>query len=451
MVRPFRLSRSSALLMTMWGIAALQAQLISGAFTFQDPPSTLVLYGTRGADHPAMDTVAISRTGAFKFPDRDYPPGFYQLGINDTDRVDIILDPREPALELQFAERPLQRNVIILRSAENQRMWAYKHYSRAGQAMISGIHEQRASASPRDAALLERLDRQEATTRADLDRALDSLVLLDPLGQFAFAVASDRRLKAATVLGPAPLLEAFDFSDPRLLRSSAYAKAVVYYLQSSPLIDERSFHRACDALLTAAAGDTATWSYMRKHLVELFATYGPDDVAQYLVEGYVVGPRAVVPPERDVLHMAAEQLRLVPGAAAPDMILVKPGHRDTLFLKDQVPDHSFTVLFFYSSTCDHCHDQMPGLRQLVLDMDPEDLLVIGIALDATVEEFNETLVHEQINWPCYTELKGWGVQGAKDYNVKATPSIMVLDRQGRIAAKPMDHVALRAFLEEGLR
>ena len=51
-----------------------------------------------------------------------------------------------------------------------------------------------------------------------------------------------------------------------------------------------------------------------------------------------------------------------------------------------------------------------------------------------------------VNWPCYTMVMGWGDPAAKAFNVKATPSMFVIDRAGRIVAKPMDHEELRAFL-----
>lgn len=447
---PYELLRALSMLLLACTLDAVHAQVISGTLDLPNRPSTILLYGTRGADHPVLDSAHLGPTGAFRFRARPFPTGFYQLGINDSDRVDIILDSREAALEVHFSGRPLQRNITVARSGENQRMWTFKRYSRAGQATIAAIRDQRAAASPRDTALLSRLDRMEADAKQQLDQALDSLVRIHPDGQFAFAVDMDRKLQAAVSAGPAAILGSFDLSDPRLLRSAAYTKALVYYLQSSPVVDENSFHRACDSLLRAAAGDTATWSYTRKHLIDLFTTYGPDEVAQYLVERYVIGPDALVAPEAAVLRAAAEQLRVASGAIAPDMILVRPGVVDTAHLRDVMKEHAYTTLFFYSSTCDHCHDQMPGLRQLVLDMPQEHFLVVGIALDATVEEFKETIALERINWPCYTELKGWGAQGAKDFNVKATPSFIVVDREGRIVAKPLDHEALRSFISARL-
>ncbi len=425
-------------------------QVISGTFELPVPASKVVLYGTRGSEHPVMDSVLISSKGRFAFPKRNYPPGFYQLGVNDSDRVDVILDPREAALVLEFHGSPLQKNVSILKSSENQRMWAFKLISRAGQEKLSAIQNERRDASPLDTGLLRSMDRREDEAKLNLEHALDSLVGIVPDGQFAYAVAVDRKLDVAARQGPNAILEVFDFSDQRLLRSSSYSKAIVLVLQSTPLETEYSLHHACDTILTAANRDTLCWSYARSFLIELFATYGPDELAQYLVDRYVVGEGAWLPPDPDLLQLAADQLRLTLGAPAPDIDLVIPGVPDTLQLSRILPDHEFTTIFFYSSTCDHCHDQMPGLRQLVLENDPEKFHVIGIALDPDTTEFQQAIVANKINWSSYTAARGWADPAAKAFGVKATPTFFVLDRTGRIVAKPMDHMELRAFLEKSL-
>lgn len=445
------LRRFLLLIVCLGHVAHSSAQVISGTLERPLQAHRIVLYGTRGTDHPAIDSVSIDADGYFHFRQRLYPPGFYQLGVNDSDRVDLILDPSEPEVNVAFSGHPLQEHIEVQRSVENQRMWTYKRISRSGQEELARIRSDRAVASPTDTALLSTLFDREATTTSNMGRALDSLVNLTSEGQFTYAVRSDQRLDRAIPLGRSAILRAFDLSDARNLRSASYSKAIIAYLQNSAPTDEYALHRASDSVLTAASGDTVCWSYCRSFLVDLFATYGPDDVAQYLVERYVVGDGAILPPDAELLRLVAAQLRLVPGAYAPDMILVSPGSPDTLRLSSVLLDQTYTGLFFYSSTCDHCHDQMPGLRQLVSDMDPKDFRLIGIALDATAEEFTGTVTEEGINWSCYTELKGWGAQGAKDFNVKATPTLIVIDSKGRIANKPMDHEELRTFLQGQLR
>lgn len=423
------------------------AQVIKGIFERPLPAQMVVLYGTTGSDHPAIDSVRIEEDGSFMFLQRMLPAGFYQIGINGDDRIDLVVDPADPLIELAFHGTPLQRNLNVLRSTDNQRMWAYKLVSRAGQDELQAIQTERANASPLDTTLLNRLARHENATRQRMRLALDSLSTVAPEGQFARAVQVDRRLDAAVKAGPRAIREAFNFADPWTLRSNAYAKATVVYLQGTPFDNEYAFHRACDTLLMAAAPDTACWRYMRRQLVEIFATYGPDEVAQYLVDAYVVGAGSRVPPETELVRIAAAQLRMTIGSPASDAPLVTPAGHDSIMLSTVWPKHEFTGLFFYSSTCDHCHGQMPGLRALVKEMKPSFFRLLGFALDATAEEFTATIAEEEINWPCYTSLIGWGEPAAKAYNVKATPSLIVMDRNGRIVAKPMNHQELRTFLE----
>ncbi|MGV3637020.1 MAG: TlpA family protein disulfide reductase [Flavobacteriales bacterium] len=441
-------SRSSFSFASLLLVAPASAQIVKGTFERPLPASVVVLYATTGSEHPAIDSTGIQEDGTFSFPQRELPAGFYQLGINGDDRIDLVVDPADPVVELAFHGTPLQRNINVIRSADNQRMWAYKNVSRAGQDAIQNIKNERANASPLDTALLRSLDRREAEQRKLMRDALDSLSAIDPNGQFARAVQVDRALDAAIPLGPSAIRKAFDFSDPWTLRSNAYSKATVVYLQNTRFDNEYAFHRACDTLLIEASRDTSCWRYMRYQLVDIFTTYGPDEVAQYLVDTYVVGEGSRVPPEAELVAIAAAQLRMVIGAPAPEARLASPGGSDSTALSSLWGRSAYTALFFYSSTCDHCHAQMPGLRALYDEMKRPFFNLIGIALDANEEEFRTTIVEERLNWPCYSSLIGWGEPAAKAFNVKATPSLFVVDRQGRIAAKPMNHEELRSFLLE---
>ena len=380
---------------------------------------------------------------------RNYPAGFYQLGRNDTDRVDIILDPKEKTLELEMGPGTLRNSVKILRSSENQRMWTYKEMSRTAQENLAAIRTERAEVSPLDTAALRSLERREYNVHDGMKRALDSLAGMVPDGQFAYAVGSDRAMDVAATEGPAALRRVFDLSDQRNLRSSGYPRAIMLMLQTTPMDGEFVLQRACDSILFAAASDTVCWNYTRYYLIEVFATYGPDDLAQYLVDQYVVGDSVLVAPDELTLEIAREQLRVAVGASAPDIELIDPIRTDTTMLSSLLPGQQFTGLFFYSSTCDHCHDQMPGLRRLAADMAAEDFRIIGIALDADLQEFKETLTEEQLTWSSYTALRGWADPAAAAFNVKATPSLFVLDRQGTIVSKPVDHETLRRFLSSG--
>ena len=144
--------------------------------------------------------------------------------------------------------------------------------------------------------------------------------------------------------------------------------------------------------------------------------------------------------------MVAAQLRVAVGSNAPDIDLPLPGRSDTLKLHQFIEGNSYVVLFFYSSTCDHCHEQMPLLMSLYREMRPRGVEVIGIALDDNVEDFDNTIRDKGLLFPCYTELVAWGSPAAKAFAVKATPSLILLDGKGRIIAKPDDTIELHELL-----
>lgn len=428
-------------------VGILGAQQIVGRFSMTPFPEQVVLFDTKGAEHARVDSVPV-RDGAFAFPKRDRPMGFYQLAVNDSDRVDIILDPREARVELEFTGHPLQEHISIPRSDENRTLWEYKWISRANQQRIREIKAQREAASPVDHDLLLRLDSAERAAMDDKEARLDALLEKRPDSFFAKVVHADRALMAAVPAGWPGIAKAFAWNDPGLLRSSIYSKAVMAALQNAPQDRPDAFERASDSLLMWTRSDSDCWAYTRSLLVRLFAQYGPDNVAQYVVDTYVTGPGSLMPAGPEVMEAAADLLKVTIGARAPMVRLPDPLTGDTLELADALGRNAYTCLFFYSSTCDHCHAQMPGLRELYAERKGRGFELLGIALDGDTTEFAGTIATERINWPSYSELRGWGSPAAKAFVVKSTPSLFLIDRNGIIRAKPMDHQELRLLLSQ---
>src|SRR5690606_15455096 len=151
----------------------------------------------------------------------------------------------------------------------------------------------------------------------------------------------------------------------------------------------------------------------------------------------------LVLPDAELRAATEGLLRVSIGATAPIVFLVDPVKHDTLELADLLKGQSYTLLFFYSSTCDHCHVQMPGLMALYREDREKGFQVLGIALDSDLEEFQSGITERGLTWPSFSELNGWGSSAAKAFAVKSTPSLFLLDSNGVIVAKPYDHQELR--------
>ncbi|WKZ66552.1 MAG: TlpA disulfide reductase family protein [Flavobacteriales bacterium] len=434
----------TAALLSAGGTA--RAQEILGSLGPASVGEWITIYGTRGTDHFPLDSARISGSGAFRFAPRAFPLGYYRLGFAN-DQVDLILGaPGDARIRLDFSGRPLQEHITVSGSTENQRLWEYKWASREAQRRLRAVTDQRAGMDPRDTAGLNRLSQEERTLKQRQQEFLARLMAQDTASYFAQVAALDQRLMSAMQAGPAAVRNAMRWSDPSLLRSSLYPKAIMALLQSTTPASPGMLRVACDSLLHWSSPDTACWSFTRTQLIAIFSAYGPEEVLQHVVDHYVMGPLSLVAPDAALLADVAVQLKASIGAMAPDVALPSPITGRTDRLAQLVQANAYTALFFYSSTCDHCHAEMPGLSALHNGYAEKGFGVVGIALDDDEAEFRRNIMEMALPFPCYTELAAWGSPAAKAFGVKATPWLILVDRTGRIVAKPNDHIELGELL-----
>lgn len=425
----------------------LAAQQIRGELRFNDRPATVVLLASLGGSTQPVAEASVDERGRFSFAPLSLEVGFYKLALNDSDQVDLILGPNDPEVRLTFTGRPLQEHITVEASMENTVLWRYKAISRAHQQVLAAIRTERATASARDSDRSDQLTAREQAADATKARELDALLLEHPNSYFAFAVNTDRRLMAALPHGPEAWRNAVDLCDRRLLRSNLFAKVVLGSLQ---LATDRPLEQVCDELLGHCRTDSLLWTTMRAQLIELFDSNGPDLVAQYLVDRYVAGPDAAWPLDHRTLRTIEDRLNRSIGAqvAADDPW---PFRNAAVERSENVLARAqLTLVFFFSSTCGHCHDQMPGVQALYQRYGTAGLQVIGVALDTDSMELAATMREASLTFPIASSYLAWGEPLAKSWGVSATPSLFLLDRDRRILAKPFDHVEAARDVEQHL-
>lgn len=442
---PIRIS----LLLLLLALRALSlAQALSGSVQMPAASQSrwMVLHAIRGQERLPLDSVRVDRNGRFRFRPRAYPLGYYRLGIGE-DQIDLILNPREHKVQVNLGAPPLQNDVTCTGSPENQRLWEYKRASRDAQERLRAIAGQRALLDPLDIASLTRLAQEEDQVKERLSSLLERLVQQDSTSYFAKVVRADQRLMAALPEGPRAIRDAMDWTDASLVRCAIYPKAVMAILQAATPAMPATLATASDSILAWASGDTTCWSFARWQLIDLFSTYGPEEVVQHLVDRYIAGPGSLSPADGRLMALVATQLMTAVGAQAPDVLLPSPITGATDHLLDLIQPHPYTALFFYSSTCDHCHAQMPLLNALLERFGRKGLSILGIALDHDEAEFRANILERGLRFPCYTELLGWGSPAAKAFGVRATPWLILIDRSGRIVAKPHDAAELEELVQ----
>ena len=129
-----------------------------------------------------------------------------------------------------------------------------------------------------------------------------------------------------------------------------------------------------------------------------------------------------------------------------------------------LPDYSFTsnvsntkaktlsgvkadkkVVLFWSSTCSHCLKELHIISENYQKLKKKNIEVIAFALDSNSELYKEKTA--SLPWINDTELKGWQSSYTETYNVRATPTYFVLDKNDKIIEKPTNFSAFLSTLE----
>ncbi len=95
------------------------------------------------------------------------------------------------------------------------------------------------------------------------------------------------------------------------------------------------------------------------------------------------------------------------------------------------------LVFFWSTTCSHCMEEIPKLKSYVKTIGNDKLKVIAIALDDDKYRWKNMTYDYPDFFHVYGEGK-WDNEIGNNYNVTATPSYFLLDENKEIIGKPYD-------------
>lgn len=127
---------------------------------------------------------------------------------------------------------------------------------------------------------------------------------------------------------------------------------------------------------------------------------------------------------------------IIPGALAPYFEMDIAGINTKLSLYDIQAD--YTLLVFWASWCPHCRQEIPRIRDLISEWQKQyspqkSVQVVAISLDTNPVEWQKFIQEHQLSsWLHYSGLKGWKGSIHKLYNIYATPTIYLLDREKKI-------------------
>ncbi|MFT3883921.1 MAG: DUF4369 domain-containing protein [Flavobacteriales bacterium] len=178
------------------------AQTIEGVL-HGEAPRTIYLRAYRGEQCLPVDSVRTGPDGRFVFHPRVDTPGLFALALTDSDRVDLILDGREPLVAIDLGGRPLSEHMRVRTSDENQRLLELHAVTREAQAVRTAAYRAKASLKPTDHAAL--LEQDSISNRAERERVHHVQWLINGAPDSYFAKLTRADAALAEVAGQKPM------------------------------------------------------------------------------------------------------------------------------------------------------------------------------------------------------------------------------------------------------
>jgi thiol-disulfide isomerase/thioredoxin len=240
-----------------------------------------------------------------------------------------------------------------------------------------------------------------------------------------------------------------DLTDTLLLRSNVIPNLCIEYLslfgnsQFNQDQLEDAFIQAVDRIMSASMKNETAYNFILEYLLKGFEKYHFEKVINHMSTKYL--PEEKCENESlnsELLRRLENYQKLAIGKPAPAISLKDINDKSIDLSKINT---SYVLILFWASWCPHCSTLLPKIKELY-DKKTYDLEIIAISVDKDEKAYKSALDNGHYSWINGSELKGWDGKTAVDYNVYATPTMFLLDRNKVIISKPITYQELMSVL-----
>jgi peroxiredoxin len=233
--------------------------------------------------------------------------------------------------------------------------------------------------------------------------------------------------------------DGLDFEDKMLLNSNVYTKKIIDYLslyRNPNLVQseqEDLFIEAVDKILSSMNKDRDVFGFVLNYLVKGFEKFKFEKVLTHIADNWL-GENCETDNRSLLLKRVESYRKMAPGNIAPD-IIAEDISGDVIALSES--GHEYTLVLFWASWCPHCKTMIPELQKWYNEEREIDMEVMAISIDSSKTEWQKIIADYHLPWINCNESAGWEGKAAIDYNLYATPTMFILDRNRKILAKPV--------------
>lgn len=240
-------------------------------------------------------------------------------------------------------------------------------------------------------------------------------------------------------------LEYVDFENP-ILQSSDFLvdRVMAYIFGISANTNNGDYKRDVDGLMTIIGeGHVEIKTILFEMIWRRFKGMENPEMANYVADKYLLKLTELTAYDALKEQLISYKNNAVGKRASNfDLAITKNGETVTTSLHDLDLTNQYLIIF-WSSTCGHCLEELPKIKDILADK--KDLTVIAIGLEDEADNWQKMIGAYQ-DFIHVLGLGKWDNPTSDAYGVESTPSFFLLDKDKAIIAKPYDADALKAIL-----
>ncbi|HTX88368.1 MAG TPA: thioredoxin-like domain-containing protein [Bacteroidales bacterium] len=405
-----------------------------------------------------LDSARTDSSGRFRIPlNPAWHIGLYRLTFGKNQNLDVILNQEEVVFRTDAANP--SDSAVFSSSTENRIYYFFIRNDRNVQQKLQVLAPV-VDYYPETDDFYRLACRQYELVQKDRDRIFDSLWARYP-GSFAMRIVKLYRnpflpatLKDEDRINYLKMhfFDQVDFQDTLLLNSNAWSNKVINYLTlySNNRLPQKQleseFIKAVTVMLGAAVVNPDIYKFILDYVVGGFDKYHFDDVLTYIADNFQDPFACEDQARKTTLQKKLDNFKKIAvGKTAPEIESTDPKGKP---VKLSSLGTDYTLVLFWSSECGHCAEMLPRVKEIYDGQKNRRYEVYAVSLDTSRAEWTKFIRDQKLKWINVSDLKGFDSPSANEYNIYATPTMLLLDRQKKIIAKPVSYRELEEVLKE---
>ena len=227
-----------------------------------------------------------------------------------------------------------------------------------------------------------------------------------------------------------------EFSDEILIHSSIYSDKIFNYLTRFNQKDftrqqrEDAYIKAVDIILSQTSANQKVYEFILNYLVEGFEMLKMENIIRYIAAKY--SGTTCQTDEKTTLERKLESAKMIPGSTVPNFTM--KDINGTPVTLSEIQEERI-LLLFWSGQCPGCKTMIPFIKNWAIENHTN---VVAISLDTSKTDWENAVKQSGFeSWINLCDFNEWNGETATAYNVYATPTLFLIDRQRKIIATPV--------------